>query len=62
MSWLLPTPREVLPVLRRLAGQVKDKHRPGYWREYHARNAQRRRSYLARWQRENRPSRARAAA
>lgn len=54
MSWILPTPREVLPALRRLAGLVKDRHRPGYWREYHARNLQRRRAYLAAKRREYR--------
>lgn len=46
MNWLLPQPQIVLPALRRIAGQVKDRHRPGYWRDYHARRRATRRPYL----------------
>lgn len=47
MSWILPSVRETVEPLRRAAGLVKDRHRPGYWRDYHSRNADHRRPYLA---------------
>ena len=42
MSWLIPTRTEALPFVRRFA----DRHRPGYWREYHRANYGKRRAYL----------------
>lgn len=56
MSWILPTVREVVPALKRAAGTSTDRHRPGYWREYHQRNLAKRRPYLAAKAREYRAS------
>lgn len=61
MSWILPTRREVIPALRRAAGLVADRHRPGYWRDYHARNLARRRPYLTEKAREYRAARGASA-
>ena len=38
-------PTFVILALRELAG-IKDRHRPGYFREYHQRNLAKRRAYL----------------
>jgi hypothetical protein len=46
VSWVLPGVREVVPAIRRAAGLVADRHRPGYWRDYHQRNLKKRRAYL----------------
>lgn len=48
-----PMPMFILLAMRQLCG-VKDRHRPGYWRDYHARNGATRRPYLARKRREYR--------
>ena len=40
MSWTLP----LMPLVRR---NPKDRHRPGYWREYYERNIETLRPYLA---------------
>ena len=40
MNWLLP----IIPLIRK---SPRDRHRPGYWREYYERNIETRRLYLA---------------
>lgn len=46
MSWLLPN-RQLVAELKRAARLPHaDRHRPGYWRDYHARNIKTRRPYL----------------
>lgn len=49
----MSVPNFLVLALRQLVG-IKDRHRPGYWRDYHAKNAARRRPYLAAKRREYR--------
>lgn len=64
MSWILPTPAAVLARIhrngsgaRRPPSYFRQRHRPGYFRDYHAKNAETRRPYLARKKREYRAAR-----
>ena len=51
MTWLDPS-EAVKRAVRRRAGL--ERHRPGYWKDYHARNAAKRKPYLALKARERR--------
>ena len=51
MTWLDPS-EAVKRAVRRRAGL--ERHRPGYWKDYHARNAATRKPYLALKARERR--------
>lgn len=59
MTWFAPI-KAVVP--HRMFGwsgtRTKDRHRPGYSKDYYWRNVEKRRAYLAKWSRENRKSRA----
>ena len=46
MTWIAPDPRRAKAALKRLAGlRSADRHRPGYFRDYYARNAEKLRAY-----------------
>lgn len=57
MTWLLPSRRDVAPLIRATNPAAVDRHRPGYWRDYHQRNLATRRPYLTAKAREYRARR-----
>lgn len=55
MSWICPDARRVVAHLKRLAGHRNaDRHRPGYFRDYYAKNIVKLRAYYAAKKREYR--------